>query len=335
MKHLQNLFLRRLLVFLLASMMFGCKTTHKVEKTSISDEHKTSPTTIPFYPLRDTADLDILLKEVGDARVVLLGESTHGTSEFYKWRTEISKRLIQEKGFDFIAVEGDWGDGYLINNFIQGPVKDTTLTIDLLKQFKRWPTWLWANYETASLLKWLNQYNQQKGKEDKIGFYGLDLFAFWQPIVRQIPFIKDTAVLHAAQKISGCFAPYGNDALAYMKTVNQQAKVSCETAVTALDQRVQKVAGGKLPKSEDGFLLEQEALLALNGERYFRNMLHDRVTTWNTRENYMAETINRLLAQHKNSNAIIWHTILMLAMHIMLIRISAARQAWASYCKIS
>jgi erythromycin esterase len=201
MKHLQNLFLRRLLVFLLASMMFGCKTKHVVQKSSISNDPKTSGTTIPFHPLRDTADLDILIKEVRDARVVLLGESTHGTSEFYKWRTEISKRLIQEKGFDFIAVEGDWEDGYLINKFIQGPAKDTALTIDLLKQFKRWPTWLWANYETAALVNWLNQYNQQKSEEDKIGFNGLDLFAFWQPIERRIPFIKDTAILNAAKKL--------------------------------------------------------------------------------------------------------------------------------------
>jgi erythromycin esterase len=306
MKHLPNLFLRGLLIFMLQTLVFGCKPKYIVQKNSTSNEPKASGTTIPFYPLRDTADLDILIKEVGNAQVVLMGESTHGTSDFYKWRTEISKRLIQEKGFDFIAVEGDWGDGYLINNFIQGPSKDTASTIGLLKQLKRWPTWLWANYETASLVNWLNRYNQQKGKEDKVGFYGLDVFAFWQPIAQQMPMMKDTTVLKTAKKVKGCFEPYGNDALAYMKTVNQQARASCEAVVNTFNQQVQKVAGGKLPKSEDDFLLEQEALLAVSGERYFRNMLRDRVITWNTREHYMAETITRLLAQHKNSKAIIW-----------------------------
>jgi erythromycin esterase len=305
MEHLQNLFIRCSLIYTLAISTAACKPQQTLQK-STADTTKAIRTVIPFYPLRDTADLDVLVQQVGDARVVLLGESTHGTSEFYKWRTEISKRLIQEKGFDFIAVEGDFADAQLIANLIEGPLIDSAATIAVLKQFKRWPSWLWANYETATLINWLNQYNQQKNGNDKIGFYGLDLFNFWKPVSERIPFIKDTAVLNAAKKVKECFEPYGSDALAYMKTVNQQARASCELVVSRFNQQVEKVAGGKLPKLEDDFLLEQEAMLAVNGERYFRNMLRDRVITWNTRENYMAETIKRLLAQHKNSKAIIW-----------------------------
>lgn len=117
-------------------IVLSCKIRQSAQKTiAHSDSVKASLTAIPFYPLRDTADLNVLIDGVGDVSVVLLGESTHGTSEFYKWRTEISKTLIKEKGFDFIAVEGDWGNGEQIDSFIKSPSADTSATVALLKQF--------------------------------------------------------------------------------------------------------------------------------------------------------------------------------------------------------
>lgn len=297
-----------MLLFVVVLLAFhSCKTKKTVQQsTPHPDTLKVSSTTIPFYPLRDTADLKVLIHEVGDARIVLLGESTHGTSEFYTWRAEISKRLIQEKGFDFIAVEGDWGDGELIDHFINDSPQDTLATAALLQQFSRWPVWLWANKETASLVNWLNHYNQQRSNVDKIRFYGLDLFSFWKPITDRLSEIKDTTILSAAEKVKGCFTPFGNDALAYMKAVNQQARAGCEHPVGQLYQAVERALSDKLPKNEAGFSLEQEALLVVSGEKYFRNMIRNRVDTWNTRENYIIETIQRLLAQHPNSKAIIW-----------------------------
>ena len=294
------------LVLIVSMVVLSCKVRQTTVKVVSSvDTTKASHTAIPFYPLRTTADLNVLMNEIGDSRVVLLGEATHGTSEFYTWRAEISKRLIQEKGFDFIAVEGDWDDGYSINNFIQGPLEDSAAAVAMLKEFKRWPSWLWANYETASFVEWLNQYNQHKNNDDKISFYGLDVFSFWKPIVQQIPFIKDTAVLHAAKRVQKCFEPFANDALDYMRTVNQQARTSCEVQVSQLNKAVEKVTANR-PLSDEDFLLQQEAFLLTQGESYFRNMLRNKVNTWNTRENYIAATIKRLLDQNKNSKAIIW-----------------------------
>src|SRR5690606_30832595 len=119
-------------------------------------------------------DLDILLEEIGEARVVLLGEASHGTSEYYTWRTMITKRLIEEKGFDFIAVEGEWADSYRVNEFIKGAKQDSSAVISLLKNYDRWPTWMWGNYEVAGLINWLNGYNQSSPSQKKAGFFGLD-----------------------------------------------------------------------------------------------------------------------------------------------------------------
>ncbi|MBD0333361.1 MAG: erythromycin esterase family protein, partial [Chitinophagaceae bacterium] len=158
--------------FFVAIILLGCKISHPNKEQLPSGEDQN----IIYHPLRNEQDLDILLKEIGDARIVLLGESTHGTSEYYTWRTAISKRLIQEKGFDFIAVEGDWDDCYKVNEFIKGPPQDSTAVIRLLQQYNRWPTWMWSNHEIASLVHWLNQYNQNKSAENKTGFYGMDVY---------------------------------------------------------------------------------------------------------------------------------------------------------------
>src|SRR5438477_6891181 len=109
-------------------------------------------------PLRSPADLDPLLNQIGDARFVLLGEASHGTHEYYTWRAEISKRLITEKGFSFIAVEGDWPDCYRVNRYVKGFDRGES-AFDVLHNFARWPTWMWANEEIVELADWLRHYN--------------------------------------------------------------------------------------------------------------------------------------------------------------------------------
>src|SRR6476646_6129270 len=97
-------------------------------------------------PLRTPADLNPLLERIGDARVVLLGEASHGTHEFYTWRAALTRRLIEEKGFNFVAVEGDWPDCYRVNRFVKGYPGAATNTETALATFRRWPTWMWANH---------------------------------------------------------------------------------------------------------------------------------------------------------------------------------------------
>src|SRR5436190_1069950 len=111
-------------------------------------------------PLRGNADLDVLLEAIGDRRFVLLGEASHGTAEYYSWRTAISQRLIEEKGFSFIAVEGDWPDCYRVNRHLKGLGDSGDSARDVLHAFARWPTWMWANEEVVELVEWLREHNR-------------------------------------------------------------------------------------------------------------------------------------------------------------------------------
>ena len=126
---------------------------------------------VNFNKLDNPKDLDILLDRVGDSQFVLLGEASHGTSEFYRWRTEITKRLIEEKEFSFIAVEGDWPDCYKVNRYIKGfPDYDNNSNksaYDVLYSFNRWPTWMWANKEIVELVEWLKLYNDEKKQKQQ------------------------------------------------------------------------------------------------------------------------------------------------------------------------
>ncbi|AFU58144.1 putative erythromycin esterase [Candidatus Nitrososphaera gargensis Ga9.2] len=140
------------------------------------------------------ADLDPLLERIGDKRHVLLGEASHGTSEFYTWRAEITKRLITEKGFSFVAVEGDWPDCYKVNRYIKGFQNSGSNASDVLySSFKRWPTWMWANMEMVGLVEWFKSYNNnscQKGEEEKVGFYGLDVYSLWESMEAVVQYLQ-------------------------------------------------------------------------------------------------------------------------------------------------
>ncbi|HEX8334109.1 MAG TPA: erythromycin esterase family protein [Segetibacter sp.] len=262
---------------------------------------------IPNHPLRNEQDLDVLIREIGDARVVLLGEASHGTSEYYTWRTALSKRLIQEKGFNFIAVEGEWADSYKVNNFIKGAKKDSAAVLKLLENYNRWPTWMWGNYEVASLITWLNNYNQQKSEKSKIGFFGLDVYCLWESMTELTPYLKgkDAAVVNAAKKVHQCFQPYSSDPQDYAMAV-ANTDVSCRAETNRLYQTVRKITGGNY-ENEDELVMEQNAAVALNGERYYRAMVSSSSESWNIRDEHMAETLGRLLKFHgTNSKAIIW-----------------------------
>ena len=144
---------------------------------------KTSEHTIDlskeFHTLQNAADLDPLMKRIGDAKYVLLGEASHGTHEYYTWRAEISRRLIQEKGFSCIAVEGDWPDCFEINRWIKDYPGPPETIKEVLNKFDRWPTWMWANWEIAALAEWMRNHNSNLSPDKKVGFYGLDVYSLW------------------------------------------------------------------------------------------------------------------------------------------------------------
>ena len=259
--------------------------------------------TIPYYPLEKEDDVAVLMREIGDAKIVLLGESTHGTHEYYTWRAAITKKLIQEKGFDFMAVEGDWDDSYKINQFLHRPTQDSATIEAVLRQYDRWPSSMWSNYEMVPLLQWLSDYNQHSPK--KIGFYGLDLYSFWEWTQQQIA-INDTGIQNAIRRVRDFFAVYDNDAMAYADSVHH-GKPSGSSLAQHLWNEAQISTGKNQPKDEARFLLCQHALLTRNGELYFRTLTKDHVKAINIRDAYMAETLTSLMKFYgPHSKAVVW-----------------------------
>lgn len=262
---------------------------------------------LPFLPLNEDAALDSLVQKIGNARIVMLGEATHGTHEFYQWRSAISKKLIAEKGFTMIAVEGEWADSYRVAQFIQGPPKDSAAAVQLLKQYNRWPTWMWGNYETASLITWLNQYNQTKAPAQKSGFFGLDVYCLWESMQELLPHVQHNAELTAmASQVNKCFRPFSADPVQYAYAV-AQASAACSTGTENLWQAVIKQTGNATPADEARFVMQQNALVALNGERYYRMAASSYPASWNVRDRHMERTLERLLEwKGPDSKIIVW-----------------------------
>ena len=192
--------------------LLSCKSTKddsNVAKPAVIDKG--------VYALQGEQDLDRLLDQIGDSRYVLLGEASHGTSEYYTWRAAISRRLIQEKGFNIIAVEGDWPDAYQLNRYIKGDNTAGSSAAEALKSFERWPTWMWANTEIAELAEWLRTHNTAQDANRKVGFYGLDVYSLWESMESVVAYMDkvDPATAQAARNAYQCFASFQKDEQAY------------------------------------------------------------------------------------------------------------------------
>ena len=259
--------------------------------------------------LSNKADLTPLFKKIGDARIVMLGEASHGTHEFYTWRSYISRRLIQEKNFNFIAVEGDWPDCYRINRYIKNYKAAGTDSKEVLSQFRRWPTWMWANWEILELTNWLKQYNSPIPLNKKIGFYGLDVYSLWESmeVIMQYLTKVDKKALETAKKAFECFEPYQKDEGRSYTKASQFVPEICEDEVLTLLKEIQQ----RLPRYdgdfENVFSTEQNALIAVNAEKYYRAMVKAGPHSWNIRDGHMADTLERLLNFHgSGSKVIVW-----------------------------
>jgi erythromycin esterase-like protein len=175
-------------------------------------------------------DYDALFEQIGDARVVLLGEATHGTHEFYRERARITQRLITEKGFTVVAVEADWPDAYRVNCWIRGASEDTSANA-ALGDFRRFPTWMWRNAEILSLVDWLREYNDELGEgRRRVGFYGLDLYSMYTSISRCCAtWTRPTPRPRSRARYRyGCFEHFGEDPQAYGYTAQMRISQSCQ-----------------------------------------------------------------------------------------------------------
>ena len=260
-------------------------------------------------PLEREADLDVLMRRIGDASYVLLGEATHGTSEFYQWRAALSRRLIQEYGFSFVAVEGDWPDCYRVNRYAKLYDESGDSAREVLHAFERWPTWMWANREVAEFAEWLRDHNRRRSPARQAGFYGLDVYSLWESMHAVVEYLEaiDPALARGARGAYRCFEPYGEDVQEYARAT-AIVPTTCEREAVAV---LAALRGKATEFREDGrdafFNAEQNALVAQNAERYYRTMVRGGPTSWNVRDAHMVETLERLMRHHgPDAKAIVW-----------------------------
>jgi erythromycin esterase len=270
----------------------------------------TDPWTVtePSYPLAVAADLDPLLERIGDAHCVMLGEATHGTHEYYTWRTAISKRLIEEKGFNFIAVEGDWPDCYRLNRYIKGYADQDKTPAKLLHAFRRWPTWMWANWEVDALLNWLKEHNNGKPANQRVGFYGLDVYSLWESMEALENYLQanDPKAADLARQAIRCFEPYEEDPHEYARS-QFGLESSCREEVVNLLAEIRRKAPRYDHDPEAALNTEQNAYITVNAEEYYSNMVGFNDSTWNLRDSHMMDTLKRLMGFHgNNAKAIVW-----------------------------
>jgi erythromycin esterase-like protein len=270
-----------------------------------------------LHPLTGTEDdYDSLLELIGEARIVLLGEASHGTHEFYRERDRITRRLIREKDFTGVSVEADWPDAYRVNRWVRGVGNDQDAS-EALGDFKRFPRWMWRNRDVLAFVQWLQQWNQARQVDRRVGFYGLDLYSLFSSIEAVIGYLDqvDPEAARRARYRYSCFEDFGEDTQAYGYAAEFGLSQSCEDqAIQQLLELQRKAAhlsgrDGRIPEDEF-FYAEQNARLVKNAEEYYRTMFRGRISSWNLRDRHMAETLEALLAYFERkgdrSKFVVW-----------------------------
>jgi protein-L-isoaspartate(D-aspartate) O-methyltransferase len=258
------------------------------------------------FPSIETADLNPLMERIGSARIVLLGEATHGTSEFYKMRERITRDLIVKKGFHFIAIEADWPDAARVDHYVrhfQYPPSEWTA-------FARFPTWMWRNTEVRDFVSWLRKHNGTVEKGKRVAFHGLDLYSLYDSIRSVLNYLDevDPESAKVARERYGCLTPWQRDPATYGHAALTGSYPTCESdVVRTLTDLLAKRRAYAEHDGERFLDAEQNARLVANAERYYRIMYYGSRASWNLRDGHMFETLKNLLAFHAaDSKAIVW-----------------------------
>ena len=259
----------------------------------------------PFESV-ETADLEPLLERIGDARVVLIGEASHGTSEFYRMRNRITRQLIRRRGFRVIAIEADWPDAARIDHYarhFEYPPSEWTA-------FSRFPSWMWRNREVREFVDWLRDYNGNVAAPRRVAFHGLDLYSLYSSIRTVLEYLDDvdpqTAAL--ARERYGCLTPWQSDPITYGRAALTEPYRSCEREVVRNLVEISKKQREYAEHDGERFLdAVQNARLVANAERYYRTMYYGAESSWNLRDRYMFETLQALLQHHAPDNkTVVW-----------------------------
>lgn len=246
-----------------------------------------------------------LAAKLAPARIVMLGESSHGTQEFYENRAALTRELIEHHGFSLIAIEGDWPPAQRLDDYIQG--RDP-VGADPLRGFMRWPTWMWSNTEIAKLAQWLRAWNETAPQ--RVAFFGLDVYSLFESIDETLRYLKsfDPFLAVTARERYECFAPFQRDEKSYAKSLIPYPS-GCAREVTAnlRDLLQVRLESGTPETRRQLFSAQQNARIVANAEDYYRVMVHGGEDSWNVRDRHMLETLEVVLEhQGPGAKAIVW-----------------------------
>lgn len=252
-------------------------------------------------PLQRHEDLQDVLLHIKDRKVVMLGEASHGTHEYYHWRAQITQELISKHGFNFVAVEGDWPSCQALDRY----VRSSNLDKLPFAHFTRWPAWMWANEEVRDFTTWLRSHNHLKNS-NPVGFHGLDVYSLFESIDAILKAVESFEPDLAAplRDYYSCFASYRHDEKKYVKDLMRNHKGCQEEAVAALEELLEKNMS-----RADNFLFDaiQNARVIKNAESYYRAMTDFEDSSWNVRDRHMLESLEALLQHYgSDSKAVVW-----------------------------
>lgn len=262
-------------------------------------------------------DYDELMDMIGDAPVVLLGEATHGTDEFYQQRAGITKRLIREKGFQAVAVEADWPDAYRVNRFVRGEGRDPGAA-EALGGFQRFPAWMWRNAAVLDFVGWLKAHNDRlRSPLAKVGFYGLDLYSLHKSMDEVIRYLEriDPDEARRAKMRYACMDRYGPDPQNYGLLVSSGVSEGCRSEIarqlqSLREKEVEYLSRDGATAADELFFAQQNARLVRNAEMYYRKMFRSDVSSWNLRDEHMMEMLVEVIAhcddRHGTAKVVVW-----------------------------
>lgn len=252
----------------------------------------------------------------GDYKVVLLGDGSHGTSEFYSARAEITKRLISQHGYTMVAVEADWPDAEAVDRYVRqrpGEKAGVGGHTKTFEPFSRFPTWMWRNREMQDLVEWMRNRNAKLPDAQKAGFYGLDLYSMGASIRAVIDYLDqvDPDAGKQARLRYGCLQPWVEDPASY-GLASLRGLQDCESQVISM---LKDILGRRLQYTEDALNNQgddefhsgaQNAYLVRDAERYYKAMYYSSATSWTLRDTHMFDTLRRLLGHNPAGKAIVW-----------------------------
>jgi len=261
----------------------------------------------PFTDI-ESANLDGLLERIGDSRLVLLGEASHGTAEFYDMRARITRELIEKKDFNIIAAEADWPDASVIDHFVRGSGKPPIIQS---RPFGGFPSWMWANHSILNFMRWLKDHNRQfDSAKDTVGFYGLDLYNLYGSIEAVLAYLQDVEprMAVAARWQYGCLMPWANDPSTYSDYMQDRRHRGCKYEVHSVWRDLLTRHGLYRQLDEERYFnAMQNAQLIITGERYYRIKHHGIDNTWNLRDQSMFDTLLAIM-NHRGpkSKTVVW-----------------------------